>query len=120
MVASGGDPEDESLDPELIHDLGLYELHDESRDGDTLGARSCPRASPRGRERPCALVFALRCLVREGRNGGACRAAKARPRAWIVSFGVILRARDGPLARKDARVQRARASLSLFRHRASL
>ena len=26
MVASGGDPEDESLDPELIHDLGLYEL----------------------------------------------------------------------------------------------
>ena len=45
---SGGDPEDESLDPELIHDLGLYELHDESRDGDPLGARACPRASPRG------------------------------------------------------------------------
>jgi len=36
MVASGGDPEDEALDPELIHDLGLYELHDESRDGDPL------------------------------------------------------------------------------------
>merc|ERR1712216_884763 len=36
MVASGDDPEDEALDPELIHDLGLYELHDESRDGDPL------------------------------------------------------------------------------------
>jgi hypothetical protein len=29
MVASERDPEDEALDPELIHDLGLYELHDE-------------------------------------------------------------------------------------------
>ena len=51
MVASGGDPEDEALDPELIHDLGLYELHDESRDGDPLGACACPRASLPARSR---------------------------------------------------------------------
>jgi hypothetical protein len=37
------------LDPELVHDLGLYELHDEFIDGDPLGACGC---RPRNREHP--------------------------------------------------------------------
>ena len=77
MVASGDDPEDEALDPELIHDLGLYELHDESRDGDPLGACACARTSPRGREHPPQ----TREMRRVSSATRRCRAANARQRA---------------------------------------
>ena len=96
MVASGGDPEEEALDPELIHELGLYELHDESRDGDPLGACGCPRASPRGREHPHQ-TREMRCVVFLPRH-----AANARQRAWIVPGCRGRRSRNTVRAR-DAR-----------------
>ena len=107
MVASGGDPEDESLDPELIHDLGLYELHDESRDGDPLGACACPRASPRGREHPPQ----TREMCRVSSATRRCRAANARQRAWIVSGCRVRRSRNTVRVRRRARPS-IRASLS--------
>ena len=106
MVASGGDPEEEALDPELIHDLGLYELHDESRDGDPLGACGCPRSSPRGREHPHQ-TREMRCVVfLSGRSG------EARGRAGGSSRGAAFGARGTPLALGDAPPS-LRAPLSL-------
>lgn len=114
MVASGGDPEDEALDPELIHDLGLYELHDESRDGDPLGACACPRAFPRGREHP-PQTRETRCVAFLPRLGGAER--RTRDSARESSRGAAFGARGTPFVSGDARVRHS-APLSL-RHRAS-
>merc|ERR1712216_602352 len=88
MVASGGDPEDEALDPELIHDLGLYELHDESRDGDPLDVlRADVRAHCAIGERAlpeCAHKNASRAFgeppVRRGTARGSVRLGPAAAR----------------------------------------
>jgi len=112
MVASGGDPEDEALDPELIHDLGLYELHDESRDGDPLGA--CRALAP-PRAVTNTLLRRARCVAFLPRLGGAER--RTRDSARGSSRGAAFGARGTPFVSGDARVRHS-APLSL-RHRAS-
>ncbi len=112
MVASGGDPEDEALDPELIHDLGLYELHDESRDGDPLGA--CAFAPPRAVAN--TLLRRARCVAFLPLSlGGAER--RTRDSARGSSRGAAFGARGTPFVSGDARVRQS-VPLSL-RHRAS-